>query len=310
MNSYKFIVTEKIRVGISACTMGAHVRWNAKGWDKLAPLGRERDAFIWTPVCPEVASGLGVPRPTIRLSGGNGTDFWEGKAKMKNRRGFDVSSAMKDGMNDSLAILKRSAVEAFVFMEGSPTCGVYRTTLKNKRLGQPPGAFGALLLEQQLFLIPAADLESPIKWWDWRRRLHAFVWLQRAEILTKSDVYTIWHQYKFLCQEIDRKKADSIGRQIAEIKGKLSNSQIEEWRNNVLLLLRQPSTYARIQSSIQKHYAFFKKHLPTKKMPVLPFDSFLNKHEFVDRLHQLEQEAYSRNIEFTAVPVLYREIKR
>lgn len=306
MSTFDFVLHDKIRVGISACTMGAHVRWNAKGWDKLAPLGRERDAFIWTPVCPEVASGLGVPRPTIRLVSGNGNDFWNGSATIKNRKGVDVSEQMQRGMKDSLLVLKRAQVEAFVFMEGSPTCGVYRTTLKNTRLGKPPGAFGSLLLQEQLFLIPAADLESPVKWWDWRRRLHAFVWLQRAEVRTKNDMYAIWHQYKFLCQEIDRAAADAIGKLLAGLPKKLSKSIIELWRNDVLMLLRRPSTYKRIQAGVQKHYAFYKKHFAGDTV-LPPFDAFFNKHQFVDHLHRFEQEAYKQGIEFTGVPVLYRE---
>jgi len=158
------ILEEKIRVGISACNFGAKVRWNRKGWDRIAPLGRERDDFIWTPICPEVNSGLGVTRPPIRLIGGNGDELWTGEAGVKNRNGEDVSAQIKKGLLDSLEILHRAGIEAFVFMEGSPTCGVYRTTLKNKRLGKPPGAFGSLLLREDYFLIPAEDLDSPIKW--------------------------------------------------------------------------------------------------------------------------------------------------
>lgn len=131
-----YILNEKIKIGISACCFAARVRYNWKGWDKIAPLEREKDDFTWMPVCPEVMSGL------------------------------------------------------------------------NKRLGKPPGTFGSLLLKENLFLIPAQDLESPIKWWDWRRRLHAFAWLKRKEIKNKKELYEIWHNFKFLCREINRKEAD------------------------------------------------------------------------------------------------------
>ena len=58
---------EKIRLGISACLLGAPVRYDG---------GHKRDAFLtetlgpfveWVPVCPEVDIGLGVPRDTLRL---------------------------------------------------------------------------------------------------------------------------------------------------------------------------------------------------------------------------------------------------
>jgi uncharacterized protein YbbK (DUF523 family) len=168
-------------------------------------------SFVWTPVCPEVMSGLGIPRDPVRLSGGNGKDFWKGTARMKSRSDEDVTEMIRAGCRDCLEALKRAKVEAFVFMEGSPSCGGYCTTLKNKRLGNPPGVFGALLLEEDLFLTPALDLESPIKWWDWRRRLHAFCWLKRLEISGKDQLYTAWHHLKFVCQEIDLNEARRIG---------------------------------------------------------------------------------------------------
>ena len=84
------ILQEKIRVGVSACNAGARVRWNRAGWDRLEPLGRERNGFLWSPVCPEVMAGLGVPRLPVRLVSGSGDDFWSGKAPAPE--GGDVSS--------------------------------------------------------------------------------------------------------------------------------------------------------------------------------------------------------------------------
>jgi uncharacterized protein YbbK (DUF523 family) len=122
------------------------VRWNRAGWDRIAALKREMTAFIWTPVCPEVMSGFGVARNPVRLSGGNGHALWQGSARMKNRFGEDLTEKIRTSCQVCLQALKRAEVEAFVFMEGSPSCGVYRTTLRNKRLANPPGVFGSLLL--------------------------------------------------------------------------------------------------------------------------------------------------------------------
>ena len=229
-----FVIKQKIKLGISACNFGAKFRYNRAGWDRVEGLGRERDEYAWTPVCPEVLAGLGVPRPPVKLSGGNGDDLWAGKAKMKNRLGRDVSEAVKTASLASMDALFRAGVDAFLFMEGSPTCGVYRTTLKDKRLGKPPGVFGSLLLKQQMFLIPAVDLESPWKWWDHTRRMHAFIWLKKLEIGSKKDIYEAWHALKFICQEIDRRSADEVGRSLASLPGRLTAAGIEAWRGQVL----------------------------------------------------------------------------
>jgi uncharacterized protein YbbK (DUF523 family)/uncharacterized protein YbgA (DUF1722 family) len=301
-----FLLTEKINVGVSLCNYNAKVRWNVRGWDRVGSLGRDSDSFIWTPVCPEVASGLGVPRATVKLVGGNGQDFWQGKAKMKNKKGETISEQIKHGNLACLEILKRAQVEAFVFMEGSPSCGVYRTTLKNKRLGKPPGTFGELLLQENYFLIPAEDLESPVKWWDWRRRLQAFVWLKRQKIRSKKELYEIWHAFKFVCQEVDQEKAKEIGQNLANLEKKITSEQVEEWRIQVLKLLRQPSSYARIKAIIEKHFAHYNKHFKGKTEKVkLPSDQ-IGKHKFVEQLKQMEKRAITEDYDFGGTPVLFR----
>lgn len=300
-----YILKERINVGISACNFGARVRWNWKGWDRIAHIGRDRDAFNWTPVCPEVMAGLGVGRATIKLTGGTGRDFWNNTARVTNRGGRDVSTPMAQGCRAALDTLTRAGCEAFVFMEGSPSCGVYRTTLKNKRLGKPPGTFGSLLLDEDLFLIPAQDLESPVKWWDWRRRLHAFAWLVREEITTKKQLYDIWHRYKFMCQEVDRKEADAIGRTLAAMP-RLNQQDVTQWKSRTLKLLRKPSTLARIKSIMQKHAAHYNKHFQGHTdTVVIPADE-QSKRRFVAHLVDMEKRAFLENYDFAGVPVLFR----
>ena len=81
----QYVLKEKIKIGVSACNIGAKVRWNNIGWDRLSAIGRYKFDYMWTPVCPEVNAGLGVPRPPMKLTGGNGDDFWAGTAKVKNK---------------------------------------------------------------------------------------------------------------------------------------------------------------------------------------------------------------------------------
>ena len=301
---YKF--EEKIKIGISACNFGAKVRWNRKGWDRLDFIGRERLEYVWTPVCPEVNSGMGVPRQPIRLVGGNGRDFWKGAAKIKNRQGHDVSADVSEGAKTSLSILKHADIQAFVFMEGSPTCGVYRTSLKGRRLGKPPGVFGSLMLDEGLFLIPALDLESPIKWWDWRRRLHAFIWLARQELTSKKQIYDIWYHYKFICQEADEPRARQIGRDLANLPKRFSKEIAESWRRDVLDLLRKPSTFQRIHAVMKKHYAHYRKTFGLSTDEVKLPRSTVGKHAFVDELSKMEKEAIKRGYEFVGAPIIYR----
>ena len=59
----------KPRLGISACLLGAKVRYD--GGDKkdrflIKTFGNHID---WVPVCPEVEIGMGIPREAVRLVG-------------------------------------------------------------------------------------------------------------------------------------------------------------------------------------------------------------------------------------------------
>ena len=58
---------DRIRLGISACLLGQRVRFDS---------GHKREPFLveslgqfvdWVPVCPEVESGMGAPRESMRL---------------------------------------------------------------------------------------------------------------------------------------------------------------------------------------------------------------------------------------------------
>jgi uncharacterized protein YbbK (DUF523 family) len=306
-----YILTEKIKLGISACNFGAKVRYNHRGWDRLACLDRQKLDYTWTPICPEVNSGLGVPRPPMKLTSGNGHDFWEGKAKVKNRKGQNITEAVLKGVGNSLNILKQCDLEGYVFMEGSPTCGVYRTTLKNKRLGKPPGVWGSVLLKEDLFLIPAIDLESPWKWWDWSRRLHAFVWLRRQELANMNKLYDVWHNLKFICQEVDVAAAREIGQSLANTpKKKVTRAFIAAWKQDVLRLIRRPSQLNRIYATMLKHYAHYRKYFGLKPKDLSVPDIRAGKHKFIEELGKLERKALAEGYQFKGRPIAYQPDNR
>ncbi|HEX9112883.1 MAG TPA: DUF523 domain-containing protein, partial [Nitrospirota bacterium] len=62
-------MSEKIKIGISSCLLGNNVRYD--GGHKLDLSLRDDLGRIveWVPICPEVESGLGVPREPMQLNG-------------------------------------------------------------------------------------------------------------------------------------------------------------------------------------------------------------------------------------------------
>jgi len=60
--------TERPRVGVSSCLLGALVRFNG-GHKRSRFLTDELDPYVdWVPYCPEIEIGLGTPREPIRLT--------------------------------------------------------------------------------------------------------------------------------------------------------------------------------------------------------------------------------------------------
>lgn len=250
---------DKIHVGISACIYGCHVRYNRKGWDLVKHIGRDGEMFVFHPLCPEVMSGMGVPRPSIRIKGESGASVWEGSGEVVDSHGKHWTKALMGAVNLVEDVIERQNIKVYMYMEGSPTCGVFRTTLKNKRLGKPPGVLGARLLDKGLFLINGADLQSPLKWWDLQRRMLAWLYLEPLEITTKAQLYDLWHHYKFLCQELEEVEARALGHRIAQLPKHVTEETFKEIKGIMLDILRKPSTSAKIRQMLWKHYTYLRR---------------------------------------------------
>lgn len=307
MKNKPVIIHQKVGIGISACCFGCPVRYNGKGNDVLSHLGREKQDYRWFPVCPESMAGLGVPRNPIHVAGKDGNGVWSETAIVKQRDGKDVTRALCMGCNSCLDTLKLSGATAYIYMDGSPTCGVYRTSLKKQKRGNPPGVFGSLLIENMFFLIPSSDVQSPLKWWDWKRRLLAFHWLKTEPVNSKSDLYSIWHTLKFIIQELDNEKARETGRIIAGLKGSLDESLVEKLRSEWLDLLRKPSTNAKMKNRLWKHYSFYRKKM-NKTIPEINSPEFLrNITTIAAEMNKMERSSVEDDILFGSSPVIYRE---
>ena len=89
------------------------------------------------PVCPEVLGGLGIPRPPAEIKGGDGLDVLEGKARVINSRGEDVTDQYVTGARVSLAIALQAGCSKAILKARSPSCGagvIYDGTFAHARV--------------------------------------------------------------------------------------------------------------------------------------------------------------------------------
>ena len=191
--------------------------------------------------------------------------------------------------------LKTANIDAYIFMEESPNFEAYKTTLEDKRLEDP----------LEVFFIPAQDLQNPVRWWDWRRRLSAFVWLKYRRITNLKELYDIWHILKFLCQEVDEKFARRLGKEIAEFKKEQPLDILEDIRRKILNTLRKPSDLKKVKQWLWKNYIFLKKHEKIKLETVCPPEIYRDMTSIVDEMIAVEGEARDTNTLFGTSPIIY-----
>jgi uncharacterized protein YbgA (DUF1722 family)/uncharacterized protein YbbK (DUF523 family) len=113
-------VVNKPKLGISACLMGAEVRYNGGHKQSLLCTQVLTEHFEFITACPEVAIGLGIPRETIRLVG-----------DAEQPQAVGTISADLNVTKELAAYGEQMAVElgdicGYIFMQKSPSCGLER----------------------------------------------------------------------------------------------------------------------------------------------------------------------------------------
>ncbi len=132
---------------VSACLAGYRCRFDGTTRENPA-IARLVAAGEAIPLCPEELGGLTTPRMPSEIQHGDGTDVLEGKARVRNLAGEDVTEAFLAGARETLAIARRVGATTAILKDGSPSCGSTRirdgTFTNTRRSGL--GVTSAMLL--------------------------------------------------------------------------------------------------------------------------------------------------------------------
>jgi uncharacterized protein YbgA (DUF1722 family)/uncharacterized protein YbbK (DUF523 family) len=120
-------MSEKIRIGISSCLLGAMVRYD--GGHQLDRYLRDTlgTYFEYVPVCPEVEMGLPTPRDTLRL-----VETAEGTRLVFSRTGEDITGPMLAWAQQRVRELEGENLCGFIFKAKSPSSGMERVKLYDR----------------------------------------------------------------------------------------------------------------------------------------------------------------------------------
>lgn len=145
---------EKIRLGVSACLLGAEVRYDG---------GHKKDSFLtdtlgpfveWIPVCPEIEIGLGIPRDTLRLAGDE-----EAPRLVVQKTGEDLTARMRRYAETKTRQLEALGLHGYVLKRASPSCGLFRVRVYRES-GTPSGGGRGLYADELVRRFPALPVEE------------------------------------------------------------------------------------------------------------------------------------------------------
>ncbi len=150
------------RVAVSSCLLGEAVRYDGEHKCNDGVIELLSAHFEGVPVCPEVAIGMGVPRPPIRL-----VKLEAGiRARGVEDASHDVTQLLQAFARQ--CVVQLAGVSGYIFKSRSPSCGLSDTDLFNADgglLGKTAGIFSAMIHERlpELPVIDEHQLEDPVQ---------------------------------------------------------------------------------------------------------------------------------------------------
>ena len=145
---------------ISACLLGIKCAWDGQDIYKSDKAIELSNSEMLMPVCPEHLGGLRTPRAPQEIQGGGGVDVLDGKCKVININGEDVTKEFIAGAEETLKIVKLFHIEEFIGKSRSPSCGcgqIYDGTF-SRELIDGDGVTTALLKRNGIRVITEEDL--------------------------------------------------------------------------------------------------------------------------------------------------------
>ncbi|WP_042200989.1 DUF523 domain-containing protein [Paenibacillus camerounensis] len=107
---------------VSSCLAGMKVRYN--GTDCLEKsLKTLFDGGQAVAVCPELLGGFATPREPAEIVGGTGRDVLDGRARVIDRSGKEVTAMYLEGARITLDTALQFGVSTVVLKSNSPSCG-------------------------------------------------------------------------------------------------------------------------------------------------------------------------------------------
>lgn len=252
----------RIRIGISSCLVGQEVRFDGGHKHNEYITRTLGEFFEFVPFCPEVAIGLGVPRPPIRLVRVGQAVH----ARGAKDPALEVTGELLAYADRVAAQLK--SVSGYILKKNSPSCGMERVKLYSAR-GVPVGSASGVYACRLMALHPELPFEEEGRLMDPVLRENfierVFVcrrWQQLVKRrLTPRSLVDFHSRHKFIVLAHDEKLYRALGRLVAGAGRGAIATLGEDYIRRVMHGLKKPATRARHSNVLQHLAGFFKQQL-------------------------------------------------
>lgn len=252
----------RIRIGISSCLLGQEVRFDGGHKHNGYITESLGQYFEYVPFCPEVAIGLGIPRPPIRLVR-HGTAV---EARGVKDPALDVTGKLAAYAGKVAA--KLDDVSGYILKKNSPSCGMERVkvyTPKGMPVATAPGVYAGALMDQlpELPFEEEGRLMDPVLRENFVERV--FVYHRWQELvrdrLTAKGLVEFHTRHKYIVLAHDEKGYRALGRLVAGAGRSGLAALGRDYIRQLMAALRKPATRTRHANVLQHITGFFKKQL-------------------------------------------------
>jgi len=259
--------SDRPQIGISSCLLGDTVRFD--GGHKRSPFCTNNlaDYVDYVKVCPEMAIGMGSPRPSIRLVKKQQNDHLS--IRIISAEGEDFTDRMKSFSHQQAA--KLGHLSGYIVCAKSPTCGMERVKVYNENGYGSKDGMGVYtrILQQHHPLLPIEEqgrLNDPLLKENFLTRVYAyFQWLKVNSLgLDKQTLITFHSQNKYLLMAHNVMAYKSCGRLLADLS-KDFDSVAEQYIAQFMMGLAKPANRKGHAYVLQHLQGYFKKALSKRQ---------------------------------------------
>ena len=250
---------ERPQIGISSCLLGQKVRYDGTAKRNRWLVDRFGEFVDYRPICPEMAIGLGTPRPPIRLVGTPGNARVLGVEDPS----VDVTEALEDFALNTAGQL--GGISGYVFMSKSPSCGMERVKLyadNGYATKQGVGAYARVLM-RSLPNLPCEEegrLNDALLRENFVNRVFAYRRWQslRARGLDAKALIDFHARHKYMLMTHSQAAYQRLGRLLSHLKGVDLNRIADAYEAELMTALKRRVGRKRHVNALQHIQGYLK----------------------------------------------------